>query len=191
MRIGAREQRYAVLKEITMELHMHSHHFVRRMPEWPATVIGGCVAGAVFLVIELFAMRVMGQSVWALVRMTAAIVMGREVLTQPATFAAGVVLVALVVHFALSILFAAVLAVIMAPFSLDSSDGMASLVGAVFGVLLYVVNLHGMTQLFPWFADARGWVSFLNHIVFGLAAADTYLSLEKKPSYAGGTGGTG
>lgn len=173
-----------------MELHMHSHHFVRRMPEWPAAVIGGCVAGAVFLVIELFAMRVMGQSVWASLRMIAAILMGRDVLAQPATFATGVMLVALVTHFVLSSLFAVILAVIMAPFSLDSSVGMASLVGAVFGVLLYVINFYGMTQWVPWFADARGWVSFLNHIVFGLVAADTYLSLERKGSDASGTGGT-
>ncbi|CAB3807528.1 hypothetical protein LMG28688_06564 [Paraburkholderia caffeinitolerans] len=172
-----------------MELHMHSHHFVRRMPEWPAALIGGCVAGAVFLVIELFAMRVMGQNVWAPLRMTAAIVMGRDVLAQPAAFSAAVMLGGLVVHFALSILFAVILAVIMAPFSLDSSVGMASLVGAVFGVLLYVINFYGMTQWFPWFADARGWVGFLNHIVFGLVAADTYLSLERKESHASGTGG--
>ena len=163
-----------------MELHMHSHHFVRRMPEWPASVLGGCVAGAVFLVIELFAMGVAGQSLWSPLRMIAAIVMGRDVLEQPAAFAAGVMLVALLVHFALSILFAVFLSVIMAPFSLDSSVGMASLVGAAFGVLLYVINFYGMTQWFPWFADARGWVSFLNHIVFGLVAADTYLSLESE-----------
>ena len=173
-----------------MELHMHSHHFVRRMPEWPAALLGGCVAGAVFLVIELFAMSVAGQSVWSPLRMIAAIVMGRDVLAQPATFAAGVVLVALLVHFALSILFAVILAVIMAPFSLDSSVGMVSLVGAVFGVLLYVVNFYGMTQWFSWFADARGWVSFFNHIVFGLVAAHTYLALEKREPDAGGASDT-
>jgi len=174
-----------------MELHMHSHHFVRRMPDWPAAVIGGCVAGAVFLVIELFAMRVMGQSVWATPRMIAAIVMGRGVLAHPGTFAPGVMLAALVTHFVLSVLFAVILSVIMAPFSLDSSVAMASLVGAVFGVLLYVVNFYGMTQLFPWFADARSWVSFISHILFGLTAADTYLSLEREASDASGTEGTG
>ncbi|CAG9275207.1 MULTISPECIES: hypothetical protein [Paraburkholderia] len=171
-----------------MELHMHSHHFVRRMPEWPAAIIGGCVAGAVFLVIELFAMGVARQSVWSPLRMIAAIVMGRDVLAQPATFAAGVVIVALLTHFVLAILFAVILAVIMAPFSLDSSVGTASLVGAIFGVLLYVINFHGMTQWFSWFADARGWVSFLNHIVFGLVAANTYLSLERKEPDASGKG---
>ena len=174
-----------------MELHLHSHHFIRRMPDWPAAVIGGCVAGAVFLVIELFAMRVVGQSVGATPRMIAAIVMGRGVLAHPATFAPSVMLAALVTHFALSVLFAVILAVIMAPFSLDSSVEMASLVGVVFGGVVYVVNFYGMTRFFPWFVDARSWVSFVCHIVFGLAAADTYLSLESEVSDAGGTGRAG
>lgn len=172
-----------------MELHLHSHHFGRRMPEWPAAVIGGCVAGAVFLIIELFAMRVVGRSLWAPLRMTAAIVMGRDAL-HAAPFAPGVV-VALVTHFALSILFAVILAAIMAPFSLDASVGLAALVGVVFGVLLYVINLHGMTYLFPWFADARGWPTFLNHVLFGLVAADIYLALEGEGSDINGAAGAG
>ena len=161
-----------------MELHLHSHQFGRRLPEWPAAVIGGCVAGAVFLIIELFAMRVAGRSLWVPLRMIAAIVMGRDAL-QAAPFAPGVVVVvALVTHFVLAILFAVILAAIMASFSLDASVGLSSLVGVVFGVLLYVINFHGMTSLFPWFADARGWATFLNHVLFGLVAADTYLALE-------------
>jgi uncharacterized membrane protein YagU involved in acid resistance len=163
-----------------MELHMHSHHFVHRMPDWRAAVIGGCVAGAVFLVIELVAVGIMGQSVWAPLRMIAAIVLGRDAVALSATFEVGILLAALAVHFALSIVFAMILAVIIAPFSLDSSVGMATLAGAVFGILLYVVNFYGMTQLFPWFADARGWVSALDHIVFGLIASDTYLRLERR-----------
>lgn len=174
-----------------MELHMHSHHFTRRMPDWRAAVIGGCVAGGVFLVLELFALWATGQSPWGLPRMIAAIVMGRGTLAQPAAFDLGIVLVALIVHFVLSIVFAAILAVIIAPFSFDSSVGMASLVGAVFGLAVYLVNFYGMSQLFPWFAEARGWITFIAHIVFGLVAADTYLRLERREAGAGGTTATG
>ncbi|WP_337925172.1 hypothetical protein [Burkholderia thailandensis] len=104
----------------------------------------------------------------------------RPALVQPATFVPGVMLVALVTHFVLAILFTVIRAEIMALFSLDSSVGMASQVGAVFGLLLYLVNFHGRTQWFPWFADARGWLSFLDHVVFGLVAADTCLRPKKK-----------
>ncbi|KVV00396.1 hypothetical protein [Burkholderia ubonensis] len=163
-----------------MELHMHSHHFARRMPDWRAAVIGGCVAGVVFLAIEMLAMQVAGRSLWDAPRMIAAIVTGRNTLAHPAMFEPDVMLVALVVDFALSILFAVILAAIIAPFSLDSSVGMASLVGAVFGAALYVINFYGMTRWFPWFADARNWTSLFSHVVFGLVASDTYLRLEGK-----------
>jgi hypothetical protein len=86
----------------------------------------------------------------------------------------------------LSIIFALFLAVIIAPFNFDSSLGMASLAGAVFGVAVYLINFYGMSQVFPWFADARGWVSFLSRIVFGLVAADMYVRLERKEGVAAG-----
>jgi hypothetical protein len=48
-----------------------------------------------------------------------------------------------------------------------------------------------MTAVFPWFAEARGWVTAIAHIVFGLVAADSYLKLERHAdASAGGTGGT-
>ncbi|OJA70852.1 hypothetical protein BGV71_26565 [Burkholderia ubonensis] len=161
-----------------MQLHMHSHHYVHRIPVWRAAVIGGCVAGAVFLVIQVVAAAI-GHDAWAPLRMIAAIYFGDDALAPSATVEVGILLAALGVHFALSIVFALILAVIIACFSLDSSVEMASVTGAVFGVLLYVVNYYGMTQLFPWFADARGWVSALDHIVFGLIVSDAYMRLER------------
>ncbi|WP_429318414.1 hypothetical protein [Paraburkholderia sp. GAS448] len=172
-----------------MERHMHSHQFTRRMPDWRAVVIAGCVAGAVFLVLELLGIWFAGQSPWGAPRMIAAIAVGRGVLTQPPTFEVGIVLVALAVHFVLSVIFTLILAVIIAPFSFDSSMGMASLAGAVFGATVYLVNFYGMSHVFPWVADARSWVSFVSHIAFGLIAADTYLRLERKEgASSSGTG---
>ena len=172
-----------------MELHMHSHHFARRTPDWRAAAIAGCVAGAVFLVLELLAMSVIGQSPWGPLRMIAAIPLGRGVLSQSATVDAGIVLAALIVHFILSVIFALILVVIIAPFNFDSSLAMASLAGAVFGVAVYLVNYYGLSQAFPWFAAARGWVSLISHIVFGLVAADVYVRVERRES--GVTDGAG
>lgn len=170
-----------------MELHMHSHHFARRMPDWRAAAMAGFAAGVVFLVVELIALWLMGESPWGPPRMVAAIVMGRDVLSQ-AVPGAGAVLAALVVHFVLAILFGLILAVIMAPFSFDSSIGMASAAGALFGVAVYVIDFYGMTRVFPWFAEARGSLSFLAHVVFGLVAADAYWKLERREAGESGTG---
>ncbi|WP_026035336.1 hypothetical protein [Cupriavidus sp. BIS7] len=162
-----------------MELHMHSHHFARRMPDWRAAAIAGFAAGVVFLVVELVALWLMGENPWEPTRMVAAIVMGRDVLSQSVP-GVGVILTALVVHFVLAIVFGLIMAVIIAPFSFDSSFGMASLAGAVFGAVVYLIDFYGMTRFFPWFAEARGSLSFLAHIVFGLVAADAYRQIERK-----------
>jgi hypothetical protein len=50
---------------------------------------------------------------------------------------------------------------------------------------------YGMTRVFPWFAEARGGLSFLAHLIFGLVAADAYLKLERKEAGASEAGLTG
>jgi hypothetical protein len=68
----------------------------------------------------------------------------------------------------------------------------ASVVGVVFGAALDLVNFYGMSQLFPRFAEAHGWASFVLHLVFGLVIADTFVRLERKEqASASGTGTTG
>jgi hypothetical protein len=56
----------------------------------------------IFLVLELAATVTHGGALWVPVRMTAAIVMGHNVLTNEVGFEASVMLFGLVVHFALS-----------------------------------------------------------------------------------------
>lgn len=47
------------------------------------------------------------------------------------------------------------------------STGAAVLVGIVLAVLLYVLVFYLMTPVWPWFANARGWVSIVALIAFG------------------------
>jgi hypothetical protein len=60
-------------------------------------------------------------------------------------------------HFVLGAILGCVLCAIIAPFQLDSSVGMSLLVGAVFGLVVYLFNFYVMTSAFPWFVDQRGW----------------------------------
>jgi hypothetical protein len=59
----------------------------------------------------------------------------------------------------LSFIFGLIAGLLIAPFHFDSSVGMASVAGAIFGLAVYLINFYGMTQFFPWFADARNWMS--------------------------------
>ncbi|WP_211440748.1 hypothetical protein [Collimonas humicola] len=162
-----------------MELHMHSHHLERRLPDWPAAAVSGFAAGAVVMVLELLWSSIFQDtSPWATSHMIAAIVMGPDTL-QSTTFDIGVVAVALGTHYVLGIVLALILAAIIAPFHFDSSVGMVLLTGAVFGLVVYLFNFYGMVRFFSWFADMRGWATLAAHLVFGMSAAIIYWKLER------------
>ncbi|MDF3838718.1 hypothetical protein P3W85_38150 [Cupriavidus basilensis] len=163
-----------------MELHMQSHHFTHRMPDWRAAAFAGLIAGAVYVVMELLTARfVLYQSAWGTVKMVAAIMLGKETMASADAFSWSIVLAAGVVHFGLSVVLATILAMIIASFRFDSSSGMASLTGAIFGALVYLVNFYALGRYFNWFDEARGWESLFAHVLFGLIAANAYMYLER------------
>jgi hypothetical protein len=98
-------------------------------------------------------------------RLTAALVMGPAVLPPPSTAQWDILLVATLVHFALSVVYA----LIPAYLSRRLRIGPALLVGALYGLAIYLVNLYGFTLLFPWFTVARDWITLVAHLIFGVA----------------------
>jgi hypothetical protein len=104
----------------------------------------------------------------------AAMVLGGSVLPPPATFDVGIMLAAALIHFMLSIIYAALLV----PLATRLKTVLALLVGFGFGVTLYIVNLYGFTAIFPWFAQARGWITLIVHAVFGMTAISVYRWLD-------------
>lgn len=108
-------------------------------------------------------------------RLTAALVLGREVLPPPADFDMTIMLVASLIHFGLSLLYAAFLFPLR---RLPRSE--ALMIGSLFGAALYVVNLYGFTWWFPWFIAARGGITFIAHIVFGVAAMETLQHMRER-----------
>ena len=143
---------------------------------WGAAVKAGIIAGLIFLILEMVLVATVGgDSPWAPPRMIGAIVLGEGVLPPPATFDATAVVAAMVVHFALAILYAAIFAFVAE--KAGWSLGMSAVAGLVFGLILYAVNFYGFTALFPWFAMARNWMSILAHAVYGLVLGYSYRKL--------------
>ncbi len=168
------------------QAHYHPTPQVQRYtPDWPAAVYSGLIAGAVFMILEMVMVPLfLGQSAWGPPRMIAAIVMGKGVLPPPATFHLGILTVAMLVHFSLSIIYAVVFDWVTERLGLTATI----LLGAVFGLLLYLINFYGFTAIFPWFAMARNWVSIFAHIVFGVNVAVAYKGIERyraRPAEAG------
>ncbi|RQR54664.1 sodium:proline symporter [Burkholderia sp. Bp9140] len=110
-------------------------------------------------------------------RLTAAIVMGQSVLGPSAGFDPAIMGVATLVHAALSLAYAAVLAMVVR----HLSAGAALLAGGVFGLVLYGINLHAFTAIFPWFVPVRGAITLLAHLVFGVTAAGVYCIVRRPP----------
>ncbi|HKJ22930.1 MAG TPA: sodium:proline symporter [Gammaproteobacteria bacterium] len=108
-------------------------------------------------------------------RLTAAIVMGRQVLPPPAGFDATAMAVATGLHFALSITYGILLALLLSRWPYRHT----AVVGTGFGLALYLVNLYGFTHLYPWFARVRGANTLVAHIVFGLTGAGVYRALVR------------
>lgn len=149
---------------------------MRTFVNWRAAVYAGIIAAIVFALLEMiFVPLLYGGSPWAPLRMIGAIVMGRDVLPPPATFDLGVVTGAVIVHLILAIIYAFILAWIIAPMG----TALAIVVGGVFGLTLYLINFYGFTAVFPWFAEARNTVTVLAHIIFGLVLAWSYKSFAR------------
>jgi hypothetical protein len=143
---------------------------------WRDAVWAGLIGGAAFMMLEMIVVPLFGGgSPWGPPRLIAAIIMGQGVLPPPATFDIGVLMGAMAVHFPLSVVFIPVLAWIVARFD----TGVAALIGAGFGLLLYLVNFYGFTAIFPWFAMARNWITVFTHIMLGVIAGAAYKQLAK------------
>lgn len=149
--------------------------------DWRAGLWAGIVAGVVFMMLEMMLVQFFGPgSMWAPPRMIAAVVMGQQVLPPPETFEAGILMVAMLVHFPLSIVFAFIFGWIASRWSLTLLAAIT--VGVVFGVVIYIVNFYGFTAVFPWFAEARGWIAIFSHAMYGAVLGAVYQpSARSKP----------
>jgi hypothetical protein len=105
----------------------------------------------------------------------ASLAMGPSALAHPTTFDLGVTTTAITVNFLLAMLYAVVLDLFVRRLAVVS----AVLGGAVFGVILYLVNFYLMTGLFPWFTAGRGLVTAFNSLAYGAITAGAYEALRE------------
>lgn len=136
-------------------------------------IVAGVVAGTASTLSQGLVWLLSGAPVVRLflrdARLTAAVVLGRAILEETNRWLA-VLFCAALVHLLLSIVFAFVIASFTASFKFVPSV----LLGALIGFLLYIINLYGWTEVFPWFAESRSLNTAFAHIVFGVSAVWTY-----------------
>jgi len=157
------------------------HHFSYvepgRLPHWRSAMWSGIIGGVGFLVLELLLVGLFTPNpIWGPVRMIGAIVMGMGALPPPATFDGGIVVAALGVHAILSIMYAYALSYLIYHVQMST----ALWIGLGFGLALYLINFFIFTAAFPWFAEARNWITVITHLGFGLITAWMYKLLAAR-----------
>jgi len=141
---------------------------------WVAAILAGLGAGIIATAVQMALWWTAPLPVTDMLlrdsRLAAAILMGKSVLPPPASFAWDVMLVATLIHFALSAAYGCALAPCISRLSLPRS----MLAGAIFGLALFALNMYGFTLLFPWFAASRDWITAVTHAAFGICSAALY-----------------
>ena len=144
---------------------------------WSAAIWASIIGGLVFAVLEVLMVPLFqGKSPWAPLHMIGAIALGPSAMTSPDTFDLPVIGTAVAVHMALAILYGIILAFVIA----RVDTGTAIAIGAIYGLALYLINFYVFTKWFPWFADARDWISIFTHIVQGALWAYLYMVLDRR-----------
>lgn len=154
-----------------------------RTLNWKAAIWAGLIAGAVFMMLEMALVAIVnGQSPWGPPRMIAAIGMGESVLPPPASFDLGIMMVAMMIHFMMSIALGVILGWVISHWRMNLLTALVA--GTVFGLVIYLVGFYLMTPVFPWFAMARGGVSIFAHAMFGLVLGWAYHAIAGQRSHA-------
>lgn len=141
---------------------------ILRHVSWRAVLISGLAAGTLFLLIDfLLAPGVLQVDAGLMLRYFAALVMGSAVLTQ---IGSQIMIVGILVHYALSLAFALIIAIVVHRWGL-----LVGIVGgAVLGLAIYSINLYTLTLFFQWFFAINSTVIIISHVVFGAVAGGIY-----------------
>lgn len=148
---------------------------LRQIVDWSAAVWAGLIAGSVLLILMILLIPPdYDGNGWMMIRYIASLVMGKGVLPPPMDFDPLTTIVALLVHFAVSLAAALVLAFITHRWGLITGI----LVGAAFGLGLYAINVYTLTYIFPWFFALNSLKFAILHVVFGALAGGIYEGIE-------------
>jgi hypothetical protein len=152
-----------------------------RGPDPIAGVLCGLIAGAAYLVAQMsFAATLEGASPWTPLQRIAAILLGEQA-APPSDFSMTMVGMALLIHFALAIVFGRFV---------DWAVGNSPLAtgawrGAAVGGVLYLVNFWALAPLlFPWFEESGRFATPVDHLLFGAIAGACCVLIRRRRAAA-------
>ena len=141
---------------------------IQRNVTWRAIPFAGLIAGTAFLIVNVILTPLIYEiDPLLILRYVGSLILGSDVLTDNSM---SVVVVGVIVHYALSILFALVIALVIH----RGGFWFGIIGGAILGLAIYSINLYTMTVFFDWFFAIHNTALLISHIVFGAVAGGVY-----------------
>ena len=146
---------------------------IQRNVMWRAIPFAGLIAGTVFLLINMILSPIVLQiDPTIIIRYFASLIMGPSALVGSDS---SILIMGLLTHYALSILFTLVIAIVVHRWGL----GVGIIGGAILGLSFYGINLYAGTIIFEWFFAINNPILLVSHILFGAVAGGVYEMLDK------------
>ncbi len=142
--------------------------------DWPAVMRAGITSGVVALFLMVLLPWVILNDPFLIMRLIASLLLGPTVISPSGSLVPGVYVVALIVHFSLSMVYAVLIALLFHRWGML----VAFLGGAVFGFVIYILNFYLFTVFFSWLLPYGNWMLMAANIVFGALAGALYELLE-------------
>jgi hypothetical protein len=141
---------------------------VQKNMTWRGVIFAGIAAGTAFLIAWfLLAQPVLEVDPTLLLNYVASLFLGSGVLDDDGI---GVLIAGVVVHYALSLVFALIVAIVIHRWGL----WVGLIGGGLLGVALYGINLFTLTVAFEWFFALESTLLLGCHILFGAVAGAVY-----------------
>ena len=135
---------------------------------WRAVPIAGFIAGTVFLVINLLLTPLwLEVNAEIIPRYFASLLLGSDVIMEDDL---GIVILGILIHYALSLLFTLIIAIVIHRWGLF----IGIVGGGILGLAFYLINLYTFTVWFDWFFAINSQLLLMSHILFGMTAGGVY-----------------
>jgi hypothetical protein len=145
--------------------------------DWKAVLKAGLLSGAAAMVLEMILVSFTGMGRASEPIRWMANLSFDEGLYPPFGILPTMVIAGLVYNLALSVEYTALLADFIAG---RIRTATAVLIGCAFGLVLYWINFHVLSGMYPALVAARGWPTVVSHVFFGGCAAWLFKGLEPR-----------
>jgi len=143
--------------------------------DWRAYFVAGLAAGLTTLLISLTLSAVVLGDPGLILRITASLVLGPEVIPVTEGSSPLILLTGLLLHFALSFTYALLIVLVIHRWGLV----VGLIGGALIGLALYVIDIYAVSFFFPWIYPLRNWLLLLTHMILGGLVGVVYELLDE------------